>query len=86
MAAGTPIVARECEGGAELIEEYGTGFLYRPRDGVSHLVDKLIELKRDSTQYRALSDKCKRIAREDFSLQRFGERLLGLYGSIRMES
>ena len=34
MAAGTPIIARDGEGGAELINQYGTGFLYRPEEGV----------------------------------------------------
>jgi glycosyltransferase involved in cell wall biosynthesis len=82
MAAGTPIVAREGEGGAELIEEYGTGFLYRPAEGVSNLADNILALWRDPAQYKRLSDKCRSVAETDFSMERFGERLMGLYQSI----
>jgi glycosyltransferase involved in cell wall biosynthesis len=82
MAAGTPIVAREGEGGAELIEEYGTGFLYRPTEGVSSLADNILALWRDPPQYKRLSDKCRSVAETDFSMERFGERLMGLYQSI----
>jgi glycosyltransferase involved in cell wall biosynthesis len=82
MAAGTPIVAREGEGGAELIEEFGTGFLYRPAEGVSRLADDILALWRDPRQYKTLSDKCRDVARNDFSVERFGRRLVGLYQSI----
>jgi glycosyltransferase involved in cell wall biosynthesis len=82
MAAGTPIVAREGEGGAELLEEYGTGFLYRPTEGVSNLADNILALWRDPAQYKRLSDKCRSVAETEFSMERFGERLMGLYQSI----
>jgi len=82
MAAGTPIVAREGEGGAELIEEYGTGFLYRPAEGVPNLAENILALWHDSSRYRQLSDRCRTTARNDFSMERFGERLVGLYHSI----
>jgi glycosyltransferase involved in cell wall biosynthesis len=81
MAAGTPIIAREGEGGAELIEEYGTGFLYKPEDGIAPLARNVISLRRDNAQYRALSDRCRSIAGKEFSLARFGERLIELYRS-----
>jgi glycosyltransferase involved in cell wall biosynthesis len=80
MAAGTPIIAREDEGGAELIEEYGTGFLYKPEAGVPSLADQVVGLLRDQARYRALSERCKKIAEEEFSLARFGQRLTQLYG------
>ncbi len=79
MAAGTPIIAREGEGGAELIEEYGTGFLYRPGEGIRPLCQQVIALRRDHTRYQALSDRCRKIALDEFSLARFGERLIELY-------
>jgi glycosyltransferase involved in cell wall biosynthesis len=82
MAAGTPIIAREGEGGAELIEEYGTGFLYRPGAGVPALADQVIGLLQDPAQYRALSDRCKKIAEDDFSLSRFGEKLTHVYSGV----
>lgn len=84
MAAGTPVIAREGEGGAELIEEYGTGFLYRPEAGVSALADQVVALLRDPAQYRALSDRCKKTAEDEFSLSRFGEKLTHVYaGAIK---
>ena len=82
MAAGTPIIARKGEGGAELIEEYGTGFLYKPGAGVSALADQVVGLLRDPAQYRALSERCKKIAQNDFSLSRFGEKLTHVYSGV----
>ncbi len=82
MAAGTPMVAREGEGGAELIDEYGTGFLYRPAEGVGPLVDQIVALRRDEVRYQALSRKCRKIAADDFSMKRFGERLIEVYNDI----
>jgi glycosyltransferase involved in cell wall biosynthesis len=79
MAAGTPIIAREGEGGAELIEEYGTGFLYRPEEGIGPLAQKIISLRRDSVQYRTLSERCGNIAKKEFCLSRFGNKLIDLY-------
>ena len=83
MAAGTPIVARAGEGGAELIEEYGTGFLYRPAEGVSGLADTILALWRDPDRYKGLSSKCRKVAMTEFSLERFGKQLVSLYQSIR---
>jgi glycosyltransferase involved in cell wall biosynthesis len=82
MAAGTPIIAREGEGGAELIEEYGTGFLYRPGAGVPALADEIVALLRDPARYRALSDQCKKIAEDEFLLLRFGEKLTHVYSVV----
>jgi glycosyltransferase involved in cell wall biosynthesis len=82
MAAGTPIIAREGEGGAELIEKYGTGFLYRPEAGVSALAEQVVALRGDSARYRALSDRCKKIAHDEFSLSMFGRRLVGVYQNV----
>lgn len=82
MAAGTPIIAREGEGGAELMNEYGTGFLYRSAEGVTGLAEKLVALKRDTARFAELSARCRTIAAEQFSMQRFGERLLEVYKEV----
>ncbi len=82
MAAGTPIIAREGEGGAEIIEEFDAGFLYRPAEGVASLADGVIALRRDSRRYEELSGRCKRIALDEFSMTKFGERLSDLYQNI----
>jgi glycosyltransferase involved in cell wall biosynthesis len=82
MAAGTPIVAREGEGGAELIEEFGIGFLYKPNEGIKALADRIITLHRNEAQYKVLSDKCRETAKNEFSMAGFGWKLIGLYQSI----
>jgi glycosyltransferase involved in cell wall biosynthesis len=79
MAAGTPIIAREGEGGAELIEEYGAGFLYEPDRGVQPLAANVLALFQDRKQYAELSNRCREAAGRDFSMPAFGQRLLGLY-------
>lgn len=82
MAAGTPIVAREGEGGAEVIEEYQTGFLYEPTESISVLAEKILGVWRDKTSFSELSNKCTKTAQEEFSLLRFGQRLLNVYGEV----
>lgn len=82
MAAGTPIVAREGEGGAELIEEYSTGFLYKSSEGVQDLADKILALWRDRNRYTLLSDRCRNIMKNEYTMARFGERLLYLYSAV----
>jgi len=79
MAAGTPFIAREGEGGAELIEEYRQGFLYRPDNGIAELAEAVCSLREDESRYAASSRQCREIAFDDFSLKRFGERLSGMY-------
>ncbi len=82
MAAGTPIIAREDEGGAELIEEYGTGFLYSPAPGVPALAERLLSLWHDRPSYGALSDRCREIAKREFTTEQFGKRLDDMYTSL----
>lgn len=82
MAAGTPIVASSGEGGAELIEEYGTGLLYRQEEGVPRLADELLDLWKDRDRYQGMSAKCREVCRREFSRDRFGEQLIGLYHAL----
>ena len=79
MAAGTPIIARVGEGGAELVTDYGTGLLYDPAEGVQALAERIVTLKRDAARFEALSASCRKIALEEFSMDRFGERLESFY-------
>jgi len=81
MAAGTPIIARAGEGGAELVDDHGCGFLYSPEKGVQQLAESIITLYRDRDRYRALSDQCKAISKQDFSMTSYGHKLTGLYRS-----
>lgn len=82
MAAGTLVVAREGEGGAEMIEEYGSGILYKPSDGIGAVTETAIALRRDSARYEALSAKSRKTAMDHLSLERFGEGLSELYSEV----
>lgn len=86
MAAGTPIIAKVGEGGAELIEEYGTGVLYRPEEGTRPLAEKLVALFRDKQQYQKLSSHCRETAMTEFSLDRFGKHLMEIYRGLLARS
>jgi glycosyltransferase involved in cell wall biosynthesis len=79
MAAGTPVIARQGEGGAELVEDYGAGFLFHPHEGVEPLADRVLELVHDGKRYQELSSKSRDIAAREFSLSAFGNRLCEVY-------
>jgi len=79
MAAGTPIIARNGEGGAELVDVYETGFLFREQEGVAPLAEHIITLRRDQARYNALSGKCRETAESEFSMAGFGNNLHRLY-------
>ena len=81
MAAGTPIIARIGEGGAELIDDHGCGFLYSPDKGIQPLADSILGLFRDKDRYRALSEQCTETAQREFSMTSYGNKLTGLYQS-----
>ena len=82
MAAGTPVIAREGEGGAELLEEFGTGFLYKSTEGVAVPAERIVALHHNASAFAALSQKCRGIAVREFSLSRFGEKLTELYKAL----
>ncbi len=82
MVAGTPIVARQGEGGADLIEEYGTGFLYSPEQGAAALAEQILGLWHDKTRYKQLSDKGREIMEREYTTLRFGERLQDVYATV----
>lgn len=83
MAAGTPIIAREGEGGAEVVEEYASGFLYSPEGGPGTIADKIVALGRDKQRFYDVSALCRRSAAEQFSMQRFGQRLSAIYERLK---
>ncbi len=83
MAAGTPVVARKGEGGAELIEEYGAGYVYDPARGVQPLAEELVALCRDAASYKMLADRCRAIAVDEFSLANYARRLMLVNEAVR---
>jgi D-inositol-3-phosphate glycosyltransferase len=79
MAAGTPIIAREGEGGAELIQQYGTGILFKPAEGVPSLAQEILNIRQDKAGFERLRGRSRTIAQQEFTLNRFGERLELVY-------
>jgi hypothetical protein len=49
---------------------------------VSGLAGEIVSLKRDKDRFRRMSDRCARIAEEEFSLSRFGKKLETLYREV----
>ena len=82
MAAGTPIIAREGEGGAELVEEYGTGFLYKPDEGISAVAEHIVDLRSDHRRYQTVSEVGRCAAVNDFSLRNFALQLVKAYSNL----
>ncbi len=82
MVAGTPIIARKGEGGAELIEEFETGYIYNPALGVGEVAEKIHALRNDTFRYKILSDECRNLGRTKFSLDSFGMQLMEQYSSL----
>lgn len=79
MAAGTPIIARKEEGGAELIEAYQAGFVYDPDQHISDLAGQVLNLLRDSSRFHDMSRRCREAAEKEFALPQFGENLVAVY-------
>lgn len=65
-----------------MIEEYGRGFLYKPGEGIDVIAENISALRKNRARYETLSKKCSLIAEEEFSLLKFGNRLVGLYQSM----
>lgn len=83
MAAGIPIVAREGEGGAELVQQYAAGFIYRPEQEIGELVDRLLQLLRDASAFQRLSEHCRTVAEREFTMTSFADRLMTFYNRAR---
>lgn len=85
MAAGTPIIARSGEGGAELVKEYDAGFLYDPLEGILSLTDRLLSFHLAEQRYQEKSKACKDTAVREFSMENFGKKLSALYAKRSLE-
>lgn len=82
MAAGTPIIARKGEGGAELVDAYRTGFVYDPSESLAGLAGRVLALLRDSTRFHDMSRRCKEIAEKEFGLPQFGKNLVAVFQQV----
>ena len=69
MAAGIPVVASDCDGAAEACIDGQTGFLIPP-DAPDVLVDRLALLARDPALGKSMAQRGRRMAQEEFPVQR----------------
>ena len=72
MAAGVPVIATASEGAREILEDKQTGMLVPVRD-VEALANSICDLLSNSEQRQTLAANAKRVAREQFSLERMVE-------------
>ncbi len=82
MAAGTLIVAREGEGGAELVKDYDAGLLYIPEEGVEPLAEKILSLFKNRKEYDQRSSRCTVTARQALSSAQYGARLMEVFHGL----
>jgi len=78
MALGKPVVATEVGGVAEIVRHGETGLVSPPGDPVA-LADAILRLLRDPPLRRALGDRGRERAREEFSLTRMCDQVRGIY-------
>ena len=78
MAARVPVVASDCDGASEACIDGQTGFLISP-DAPGVLVERLATLAGDASLGRAMAERGRRLAEEEFSTQRMVGELEALY-------
>jgi glycosyltransferase involved in cell wall biosynthesis len=83
MASGLPIVATSCVGPSELITDGDEGLL-TPVGSVEGLADAIVRISADRDLRRRMSDAARCRAVREFSLDRAGARLCGIYRTARI--
>jgi len=81
MAAALPVVASDCGGLAEVVDDGRTGLLFPPGDAVA-LADKLQALLREPRLGRSLGEAGRRAACKRFSLDRMVTRVEAIYRTV----
>jgi len=81
MACGTPVVAFKVGGVPDLVRPGNTGYLAEPED-IRDFCTGIIQLIEDKPLYDYMSQKCRKIVLEEYSLELHTERYIDLYNSI----
>lgn len=81
MAMGTPVVATDVGGVAELVADGATGLL-RPAGDVDGMARAVLALSRDPARSAALADAARTRVAADFSFARRTARLMALYETL----
>jgi glycosyltransferase involved in cell wall biosynthesis len=80
MASGLPIVATSCVGPCEVVSDGVEGLLC-PVGSVNDLASSIVTLNTDRARRRVMSHAARSRAVHDFSLERAGDNLCGVYRS-----
>ncbi len=81
MASGLPVVATDAGGAAEIVRHGETGMLVESRDAVQ-LADAIVALLTDSDLAREMGERGRARAANEFSAQKWVEKLQDLYVSL----
>jgi glycosyltransferase involved in cell wall biosynthesis len=84
MAAGLPVVASRVGGNPELVEDGDTGLLIPPQDADA-LAAALERLLADPTGAKTMGEKARRRVEENYSLDRLGREINGIYEELAAE-
>ena len=84
MSCGTPVVGFKVGGISEMVRQGVTGLLVPPQD-VKALRAAIAELLQDPAKLKEMTENCRRIATEEYSLQVQAQRYVDLYETIRGE-
>jgi glycosyltransferase involved in cell wall biosynthesis len=85
LACGTPIVAFRVGGMPEITRSGLTGLLAEP-ENIRDLRDCIAKLLTDSNLRTEMANNCRRVAKEDYSLELQAQRYLDLYKSLLVET
>ncbi len=83
MATGLPLVVTDVGGNAEAVSDGCNGLVIPPRDA-SALANALVALHASDAMRRAMGRESRRLAEEQFSLERMWRAHIELYRSLRL--
>ncbi|UVT19549.1 MAG: glycosyltransferase [Nitrospira sp.] len=81
IACGTPVVSQRVGGVPDLARHKVTGLLSNPED-VEGFRDHIVELLENETLRSEMRQHCRRIALEEYSVNRQAQRYIGLYQQV----
>jgi len=81
IACGTPVVSQRVGGVPDLARHQVTGLLSNPED-VDGFRDHIVELLENETLRSEMRQHCRRIALEEYSVNRQAQRYIGLYQQV----
>jgi len=81
FACGTPVIGFDTGGIPDMVRDGTTGYLVTPRH-VEGLKASMLELLKNPSRQKALSENCRKIAIDEYGFEKQAEQYIGLYDSI----